>query len=79
MNTNTTQRYFWNPTESQLVKVHESGVIFDPDTNDVFDDLTAEKMSESDDWFEYDHDIRGCSCTVTGNHLPLVRLLDEQT
>ena len=51
-------RWFFNMIEGQVAFLNANGEIIDPDTNQVFKDLSVQNMSESDDWFEYDNDPR---------------------
>jgi hypothetical protein len=59
--------WFWCPAECQAVVVR-GGIAFDPDTNEVFPDLSVEFMSNSDSWFQYKRDPRAtykiveCGC-----------------
>lgn len=52
-------RWFFNQLENQTVTLNSESEVIDPDTGEVFGDLTVEKMAQSDDWFEYDGDPRG--------------------
>lgn len=46
-------RYYFSPSERQAVEVADNGTVSDPETNEVFDDLSLEFLADSSDWLEY--------------------------
>jgi len=53
------ERLFHSPVAGRFVKVRADGEVYDPDTGEVFPDLTlagVEFLEDSEDWFEEDLD-----------------------